>query len=258
LNDKGKVLLINQAVFPIISNPPALSRFPTKFDEFLPTGLDGEISLGEGDFGLFEGVAILGDQVAGIAGEGNFFDAALGAAADFDYFADIGKMVFPFFARTFVSVFGFFNGVQEIVSFGITQNGLQFAGAPAFGSGYAPGVSVSRRFCSGAYRKIFSQTYTFCCFSAFIQAAFSNRSFTIATMKARTSVERFTRSYGSRIMKLCLPLSSIHSSSSWSFSSCVHKKTMPTFFTCGNCAETYCVSILSAISCSTIIVTSTG
>ena len=39
------------------------------FDDFLPAGLQGEVGLGERD-GFFRRVRVLGDQVAGVAGEG--------------------------------------------------------------------------------------------------------------------------------------------------------------------------------------------
>ena len=43
------------------------------FDQFLLAGLNGEVALGKGDR-LLSRVAVLGDQVAGVAGEHEIFD----------------------------------------------------------------------------------------------------------------------------------------------------------------------------------------
>ena len=43
------------------------------FDDFLPAGLHGEVRLGERD-GFFRRIGVLGDQVAGVAGEGVVVD----------------------------------------------------------------------------------------------------------------------------------------------------------------------------------------
>ena len=48
--------------------PAAPGRPPSASDNLLPAGLDGEVLLGDGDLRLAR-VAVLGDQVAGEAGE---------------------------------------------------------------------------------------------------------------------------------------------------------------------------------------------
>lgn len=60
------------------------------FDDFLFAGLDGEVGLGKGDF-AFGGVAILGNEVASVAGEGNVVNFPDGTTAKRDHFPDIGK-----------------------------------------------------------------------------------------------------------------------------------------------------------------------
>ena len=45
------------------------------FDHFLPAGLHGEVGLGERDR-VFRRIGVLGDQVAGVAGEGVVADVA--------------------------------------------------------------------------------------------------------------------------------------------------------------------------------------
>lgn len=70
------------------------------FDQFLLAGLDGEVALGKGNCFLAR-VAVLGDQVAGVAGEHEIFDGAFGAAADLDDFRDVTKMILRVVARRF-------------------------------------------------------------------------------------------------------------------------------------------------------------
>lgn len=60
-----------------------------------------------GFHGLFGGVAILGDKVAGIAGEHHIVNFALATRAEFDHFPDIRKMVGNVVARHLAGGFGF-------------------------------------------------------------------------------------------------------------------------------------------------------
>jgi len=62
------------------------------FDEFLFMGLNGKISLSKGDLVLC-GIAVLGDQVAGVSRQCNIFDFPLCAGAEVHHFADMRKMV---------------------------------------------------------------------------------------------------------------------------------------------------------------------
>lgn len=75
------------------------------FDQLLLAGLDGEVALCEGD-GFLAWVAVLGDQVAGVAGEHEVVDGALGTATKFDHFRDATKMVADRVTRGFTGLNG--------------------------------------------------------------------------------------------------------------------------------------------------------
>lgn len=62
------------------------------FDDLLPSCLDGEIGLREVDR-ILRRIAVLRDQVAGVAGEGDVLSFALCAGAEIDHFRDAKKMV---------------------------------------------------------------------------------------------------------------------------------------------------------------------
>ncbi len=66
--------------------------------EFLAAGLDGEVTLGLGDLRL-PGIAILGDQVAGKAGQVVVVDNLDGSLTPSDRFAGAGKVMVAVVAR---------------------------------------------------------------------------------------------------------------------------------------------------------------
>ena len=83
-------------------------------DQLRAAGLDGEVSLGKGDL-LLPGIAILGDKVAGVAGEHDVINLTPGARADFDHFVDVNKMVCGAVAGDLAGGFGLGNsGLVEV------------------------------------------------------------------------------------------------------------------------------------------------
>jgi hypothetical protein len=81
-----------------------LGQFPFEF--LLLAGLDCEVGLGGGDFGV-TGIAVHGDEEAGMAGEEVVLELALSATAQGDHFIDINKMVLYPISGAFTSQFGF-------------------------------------------------------------------------------------------------------------------------------------------------------
>lgn len=104
----------------------------------LAESLDVEIALSEGD-GLFGGVTVLGDEVAGIAREAVVRNIAFGAFPCWDHFPDFKKMIFyvvicicrAVFERFFGAVDGFF----EVFPFIVTEGLLKVSCAPEFVDG---------------------------------------------------------------------------------------------------------------------------
>lgn len=79
VDDEGEFLLGAGEFF---VGGEALGLKQTLLDEFGPAGLDGEIDLGEGDFGLTR-VTVLGDEVARIAREHDVIDDTVSSGVDF-------------------------------------------------------------------------------------------------------------------------------------------------------------------------------
>ena len=63
-----------------------------RLDQLLLPGLNREITLSKGDLFL-PGIAILGDQVAGIPGEFDILDLPGTPLGNRDRFADVNKMI---------------------------------------------------------------------------------------------------------------------------------------------------------------------
>ncbi|MCU0747977.1 MAG: hypothetical protein MUF13_00320, partial [Akkermansiaceae bacterium] len=100
-------------------------------NEFLFSRLEGKVALGEGDR-LLPGVSVLGDQVAGIAGQHEVLDFALPALAVGDQFRDATKMMFRFVTRCLTRLNGPLNGSHEVFPTGIAERFLKIAGEPKF------------------------------------------------------------------------------------------------------------------------------
>ena len=66
--------------------------FNPLFDQLDLSGLYGKIGLSKGDLDLAR-VPILGDEIAGVAGEYDVVNFTLRTGADLDHFADVSKMI---------------------------------------------------------------------------------------------------------------------------------------------------------------------
>ncbi|MPN27671.1 hypothetical protein SDC9_175105 [bioreactor metagenome] len=88
--------------------------------QFLAAGLDGKVSLAVGNDRL-RGVAVLDDQVAGIAGEADVFDLPFCPRADVDHCEDILKMVGRSLATLFTGYPGAFDGGKKVSVLRIIQ-----------------------------------------------------------------------------------------------------------------------------------------
>lgn len=77
-------------------------------------------------------VAVLSDEVAGVAGQHDVVDFALAAGPEIDHFPDIGKMVGNHVAGDFARRFGLGHDVEKVVPLRVTQQVLKIAREPVF------------------------------------------------------------------------------------------------------------------------------
>ena len=101
------------------------------FDQLLLSCLNGKIGLADGNH-LFARVAVLNDEIAGIAGQHEIVNLSLCAAADCNHFADIGKMVFDGISAVLARFFCTFYHFRKTPPLGIFQYRLQLTGQPIF------------------------------------------------------------------------------------------------------------------------------
>ena len=101
--------------------------------QLLAARLDCEILLRMRDLG-FARVAILGDQVAGEAGEVVVLYLALAAGAEVDHIAGAGKMVCWVVARGLARDHGSLDGLFKAPPLAVPQHWLQVSRAPVFGA----------------------------------------------------------------------------------------------------------------------------
>ncbi len=87
-------------------------------------GRESDVSLFEGDLWLLR-VAVLRDQIAGVAREHDVIDLALTARAKVDHFPDVRKMVDDPVPRDFAGCFRLENCIQEVLPFGAAQQMLE-------------------------------------------------------------------------------------------------------------------------------------
>lgn|GEM_PF-2307557 len=91
--------------------------------------------LGEGDF-LLPGISVLGDQVAGVAGEQDVRDFLFGAFGHLDRFVDVDKMIGNGMTREFACGFCLGNGgLVEVSPLGVSQKMLEIPCQPVFHTG---------------------------------------------------------------------------------------------------------------------------
>jgi len=100
---------------------------------FLTAGLYSEIFLCLGDFG-FSRVAVLGNEVAGEAGELVIVNHLNRTFTARDRFAGAGKVMLRAVARGFARSHGAFDRVFKAAPLAVAQQRLQVAGAPVFGT----------------------------------------------------------------------------------------------------------------------------
>ena len=71
--------------------PTVFIELVERIRDLLPSGLDGEIDLSKGN-GFFPGIAVLDNQVTGIARQHIILNAPLATTAQLNYFHDLTKM----------------------------------------------------------------------------------------------------------------------------------------------------------------------
>jgi hypothetical protein len=122
----------------LLAGGDALGFKEALLDQLRAAGLDGEVSLGKGDL-LLPGIAIPGDEVAGVAGEHDVINLTPGARADFDHFVDVNKMVCGAVAGDLAGGFGLGNsGLAEVAPLGVTEGLLAIVGQPVFAAALGP------------------------------------------------------------------------------------------------------------------------
>ena len=118
VEDDPRKLLLRPGEPPAGTDPFRLGQ--PLLDDLLLAGLDGEVGLGKGDL-LLGRVAVLSDQVAGVAGEGDVLDLPLGAGTKIDHFADIGKMVLRIITGSLASGYGLVDDLRKVLPLGVSQ-----------------------------------------------------------------------------------------------------------------------------------------
>ncbi len=99
--------------------------------QLLAAGLQGEVGLAVGDDRLGR-IAVLHDQVAGVAGQVDVGHLAFGARADFDHIEDILEMVGLGVAAVAAGFLGPFDYRQEVAVFRVLQHAGKLARHPVF------------------------------------------------------------------------------------------------------------------------------
>ena len=110
-----------------------------EFDEFLPPSLEREVGLAKRDL-ILRRIAVLGDEVAGIASEHEILDFALPAFAQSDHFPDLRKMIGSLMARGFAGCHRTFDHLAEILPFRIAKYLLKISSQPKFQAGFELGL----------------------------------------------------------------------------------------------------------------------
>ena len=101
-------------------------------DQLCATRLDGEVGLGEGYF-LLPRIAILRDEVAGVAGEHEIVDFPLRAFGQLDHFVDVNKMIRDRETGHFAGGFRLGNRrLIEVPPLRVSEQMLDVAGEPVF------------------------------------------------------------------------------------------------------------------------------
>lgn len=97
-----------------------------------PTSLGGKHRHWHDNDCVLARIAVLGDEVAGVAGEYEVFDAALGTATQSDHFRDATKMVSCVVTACSARLYGTFDGGLEIFPARVAQRLHEVADKPEF------------------------------------------------------------------------------------------------------------------------------
>ena len=98
-------------------------------DHYLLTRLGGKVALGKSD-GFLARIAVLGDEVTGVAGEHEVINRSFGAAAKFDHFRDATKMVRHRVTRCFEGLNGAVDRGLEVLPAGVSKRFHDVPGKP--------------------------------------------------------------------------------------------------------------------------------
>ena len=132
LVDDGRQFLLRFAQFFAGLNPFGVQQ--PLLDDFGPAGLDGEVGLGEGDL-LLSGITVLGDEVAGIAGEQDVLHLPGAARAERHHFVGVNKMVGDAMSADVTGCFGLGDDRREVAPLLVPEQVLQVARQPVFDAG---------------------------------------------------------------------------------------------------------------------------
>ena len=102
-------------------------------DQFRPPSLESKVGLRKGDF-LFFGIAVLRNQVAGVASEHNVIHLALAARTEIDHFVDLNKMVGERVIRNLAGSFCLADDRRKVTPFHIAKEMLKVSCEPEFDS----------------------------------------------------------------------------------------------------------------------------
>ena len=128
-DDDGEFLLGGTEFFP---GKDALGFQQAFLDQLRPARLDGKVGLGEGDF-LLPGIAILSDEVAGVAGEQDILDFPLRAFGQLDRFVDVNKMIGDGKPGNLTGGFRLgHGGLVKVPPLGVSEQMLDVPGEPVF------------------------------------------------------------------------------------------------------------------------------
>jgi len=113
----------------------ALDLGEAKFDEFLPPGLEGEVSLAKRNL-ILRRVTVLGNEVTGVAGEHEILDFTLPTFAVADQFTDLSKLIGNIMARGFTGQRSILDHLAEILPIRVAENPLKITRQPELQTGF--------------------------------------------------------------------------------------------------------------------------
>jgi hypothetical protein len=94
----------------------------------------------EGSSHRLRRIAVLGDEVAGVASEHEILDFALPALAESDHFPDPRKMIGSIMASGFAGSYRIIDDLAEILPFRVAKYLLKISGQPKFQAGFELGL----------------------------------------------------------------------------------------------------------------------